>query len=125
MVLRDRLRGSAAARNLYERVIVARARAVNRLLGGVTIERLPRELKIRFAYRILLGREPDPDGLTRGLINFPKDAPRLTGGSGVFGAPMGSPERASLVSSLTSLIRPSTWSTPADRSSMFTRKRRR
>ena len=40
MVLRDRLRGSPTARNLYERVILARGRAANRLLVGMTIGQL-------------------------------------------------------------------------------------
>ena len=70
MVLRDRLRGSPTARNLYKKALGLRARVVNRLLGWVTIDRLPRELVIRFTYQALLGREPDDEGFAQGLIDL-------------------------------------------------------
>jgi predicted SAM-dependent methyltransferase len=70
MVLRDRLRDSGRARKVYKRVVLTRSRAVNGLLGWLTLDRLPRELRIRYVYQILLGREPDPSGLLRGLVDL-------------------------------------------------------
>ena len=67
MVVRERLRASPTARRLYSRAVSVRARGVNTIFGGVTINRVPRELAVRLMYQILLGREPDPTGLTDSL----------------------------------------------------------
>lgn len=70
MVLRERLRRYPTARRIYRRVVAARGRAINRLGGRVTLDRLPNEVGIRLAYQMLLGREPDEEGFTTGLVDM-------------------------------------------------------
>jgi predicted SAM-dependent methyltransferase len=55
------------ARTLYRRGVSVRARAMQGLLGGVTVNRVPKELAVRLMYQVLLGREPDPTGFTDSL----------------------------------------------------------